>query len=315
MFERGVYLAMSPGRNARGVVVAAAHGADDGRGARETDQARAAGTAPRRRCNARRADGSRRRRASARPSTPGAARLPPAGAARRSRPARTTSFWKRPRVREDVADAGVAAARDHAEAARVRTSSAWSSGNVSSTRPPGPTIFNEPLQLRSGNVRGTGPVSQTPGCSSTGPSCSMKRPPVASYATLVATIGLASASPLARRDLNIPAATCTRESAAGILRDQRLSQREQPSRVIQVVVAEDHVGDGGEVDTKFLGVAKHGLGSGAGVEEPAPSVDLDDGRKPPLADPLGVGQHRRQHRERQRLRDACRWPCGASHQQ
>ena len=45
----------------------------------------------------------------------------------------------------------------------VRTSSAWSSGSVSSTSPAGPAIFSEPLQLRSGKARGTGPVSQTPG--------------------------------------------------------------------------------------------------------------------------------------------------------
>ena len=93
-----------------------------------------------------------------------------------------------------------------------------------------PATFSEPLQLRSGKARGTGPVSQTPGWSSTGPSCSMTRPPVASYAAFIATIGLASASPeVATRREDARGDVHARERG-GIARGQRLAQRDQACR-------------------------------------------------------------------------------------
>ena len=62
----------------------------------------------------------------------------------------------------------------------VLITSEASSGTVSSTVPVGVVTVPRMLQLRSVKGRGTGPVNQTPGMSSTGPSCSMKVPPVAS---------------------------------------------------------------------------------------------------------------------------------------
>ena len=173
---------------------------------------------------------------------------------------------------------------------------------------PGPTIVNSRSSCVSGNGRGTGPVrAAAHQLSIRRPSSSMKRPPVASSATLVATIGLASASPLPRRDLNIPAATCARESAADSL-DQRLSQREQASRVIRwsslritSVMEARSTRSSSALRSRSRVWLRCRRASAARRPRRRPQT--------PLADPLGVGEHRRQHRERQRLGDRpCRLP-------
>src|ERR1035441_6307243 len=65
---------------------------------------------------------------------------------------------------------------------------------VSSTKPTGVCTFPLTLQLRSGYLRGTGPVSHAPGKISADSSCSMNFPPVASYSFLTAIMRLSSPS-------------------------------------------------------------------------------------------------------------------------
>ena len=69
--------------------------------------------------------------------------------------------------------------------------------------------------------------------------------------------------------------------------------------MVVVVVAQDDVVHGVEVDLELAGVLLDGLGPGAGVEQDAVAVDLDEGGEAPLAD-SGVGQHRRENRDVER---------------
>ncbi len=56
------------------------------------------------------------------------------------------------------------------------------------------------------------------------------------------------------------------------------------------MVAQNHVGDAGEVDPEVAGVLEHGFGAEAGVEQDSPPIGLDQRGEPPLAHAL-VGQH------------------------
>jgi hypothetical protein len=66
--------------------------------------------------------------------------------------------------------------------------------------------------------------------------------------------------------------------------------------VVAVVVAEDDLGDVGQLDTQLESILQHGLGPRAGIEQQTVSVGLDERGEAPLADPFGVGQHRREDR-------------------
>ena len=99
----------------------------------------------------------------------------------------------------------------------VATTSDMSSGIESGRRPSGVTIRVPGLQFRSLLGRGTGPVSHTPGASSTGLSCTTNTAPVRSRLSRSATIGFSSRSlPSSRRLRKIPGATWMRESAGGL---------------------------------------------------------------------------------------------------
>ena len=85
----------------------------------------------------------------------------------------------------------------------VSTTIDVSSGTLSSTRPSG--AWTRPIdpsrglpKLRSEWTRGTGPSIVTPGIMATAPSCSMKTPPVASYAALCGRSPLPSRPPARR---------------------------------------------------------------------------------------------------------------------
>ena len=199
------------------------------------------------------------------------------------------------RVLDGVDDAGVAAAGEHHQAA----------GGVHHQRlvfrdvvlddalrglAPGPV----PLQLRSGWTRGTGPVSQTPGRSWTGPSCSTKMPPVASYWRRISIMGLPSRPSVAGRLQKMPLPTWTRLKARGFLRAQLAAQGHQAAGVVLVVVAQHHVVDAGEVEAQLARVVEDGARTRAGVEQDPPAVDFDQGGEAPLAD-ARVGEHGREH--------------------
>jgi hypothetical protein len=81
-------------------------------------------------------------------------------------------------------------------------------------------------------------------------------------------------------------------AAGGLLR-QLTSQREQAAGVVAMVVAQDHVGDGGEIDPQVAGVLEHGFGTEAGVEQDPASIDVHQCREPPLSHAL-IGEHGRE---------------------
>ena len=64
------------------------------------------------------------------------------------------------------------------------------------------------------------------------------------------------------------------------------------ARVVAVVMAENDLGDGREIDPEGFGISQYGVGILAGVEEEAAPVDLDESGEAPLSD-AGFQQHRR----------------------
>ena len=61
--------------------------------------------------------------------------------------------------------------------------------------------------------------------------------------------------------------------------------------MVAVIVGEDDVRHGREIEAELLRVAKHGLGTGTRIDQEAATVDFEEGREPPLADAvLGVAR-------------------------
>src|SRR5689334_9012914 len=61
--------------------------------------------------------------------------------------------------------------------------------------------------------------------------------------------------------------------------------------MIAVIVAEDHVGDGGEIELQLLHVLPHGVGPCSCIEEDAAPTGFDKSRETPFADALRVSEH------------------------
>ena len=61
------------------------------------------------------------------------------------------------------------------------------------------------------------------------------------------------------------------------------TQRHEPSDVVAMMMAEDHVGDAAQVDLQLACVLEHGFRPRPGVEQDAAAVRLDQCREAPLA--------------------------------
>jgi hypothetical protein len=61
-------------------------------------------------------------------------------------------------------------------------------------------------------------------------------------------------------------------------------------------MAQDHVGDGGEIDAEVAGILQHGLGVHAGVEQDPVPVGFHQHGEAPLSH-AAIGQHGGQGRD------------------
>jgi hypothetical protein len=71
-----------------------------------------------------------------------------------------------------------------------------------------------------------------------------------------------------------------------------ITERQKSAGVIVVRVAENNVGDRGEIDLERRGVAPDDVVVRAGVEEEAVAIGLDERGEAPFADAAAIGQHR-----------------------
>ena len=175
-----------------------------------------------------------------------------------------------------------------------------SSGIVSRFQPSLVWISTCSLKLRSGYLRGTGPVSQTPGHSSVG---MIVLDEMAAGCLVLAPRGRheVEGSPLVRAawiENSLADVRAGKRCRIGL--HQSAPQRHQPAGMIVMIVAEHHVGDVGKIDVQLLGVVEHGLRPVAGVEKNSMPIHVHDGGKSPLADAVVGSQHGGQHLNSQR---------------
>ena len=147
-------------------------------------------------------------------------------------------------------------------------------------------------------MRGTGPVSQTPGDLARG--VVLHEAPARGFELAAQPGGrvvLLAGGAHPRREDSLPDVGAGERR--GVALRQRTAQRHEPARVVGVAVAQDHVPHAREVDAKLARVLEDRLGARSRVEEQAFSVHFDEGGEAPLAD-AGIREHRREHDDSRR---------------
>src|SRR5207302_3387259 len=72
------------------------------------------------------------------------------------------------------------------------------------------------------------------------------------------------------------------------------SQRDQPAHMVGVIVRQHNVRHGGEIETELLRISEDRLGSSTRIDQETTTVDLEEGREPPLTDAvLGIPREHR----------------------
>jgi hypothetical protein len=69
---------------------------------------------------------------------------------------------------------------------------------------------------------------------------------------------------------------------------QFTAQGEQAASVVGMIVRQDQISNGGEIDVELCGILQDGFRPRSGVDEQPASIHFEDGRKPPFANARGA---------------------------
>src|SRR5580704_10466530 len=177
----------------------------------------------------------------------------------------------------------------------------WSSGIVSSTRSAEVCTFPVLLQLCSGYLRGTGPVSHAPGKISAASSCSINFPS-RGFILLLQCNHLVLFTLLRWPAVKNTAGDMNYRQCARISFHHFFAESHQATDMIPVIVRKDHLFHVRQINLQVACILQYGIGSGPGIEQNAVPICLDQRRKSPLAYTRNISdQHGRKQGHFQRV--------------